>query len=148
MTVPPDESGFSIAPGVIRNDFVLVLIRAMIAAARADGHIDEAERAHIMERVGESGLDEEAEAFLRQELASPVDLDGIIAAARTEEEKVELYTASRLRSTPIRAPSAAISICSPGGLVLDDRLVDHIEATVSAAKVPAGSQQAPSASVI
>lgn len=148
VTVPPDESGFSIAPGVIRNDFVLVLIRAMIAAARADGHIDEAERAHIMERVGESGLDEEAEAFLRQELASPVDLDGIIAAARTEEEKVELYTASRLTIDPDTRTERGYLDLLAGRLGLDDRLVDHIEATVSAAKVPAGSQQAPSASVI
>ncbi|MFP5077133.1 tellurite resistance TerB family protein [Rhizobium sp. YIM 134829] len=148
VTVPPEDSGFSIAPGVIRNDFVLVLIRAMIAAARADGHIDEAERAHIMERVGESGLDEEAEAFLRQELASPIDLDGIIAAARTEEEKVELYTASRLTIEPDTRTERGYLDLLAGRLGLADALVEHIEATVAAAKVPAGSQQAPSASVI
>ncbi|PYE24498.1 uncharacterized membrane protein YebE (DUF533 family) [Rhizobium sp. PP-CC-3A-592] len=139
---PPDNSGFSISPSVVRNDFVLVLVRAMIAAARADGHIDESERARIMERVGASGLDSEAEAFLRNELASPVDIDGLVAAARTEEEKVELYTASRLTIEPDSRTERGYLDMLAGRLGLPDALVDHIEATVASAKVPAGSSPA------
>lgn len=45
---PPAESGFGPASPAGSNEFVLVLIRAMIAAAKADGHIDDAERALIM----------------------------------------------------------------------------------------------------
>jgi uncharacterized membrane protein YebE (DUF533 family) len=136
---PPDHSGFSISPSAVRNDFVLTLVRAMIAAARADGHIDENERARIMERVGTSGLDDEAAAFLRDELASPVDIDGLVAAARTEEEKVELYTASRLTIEPDTRTERGYLDMLAGRLGLPDALVDHIEATVSSAKVPAGS---------
>jgi uncharacterized membrane protein YebE (DUF533 family) len=134
---PPADSGFSTEPAAIRNDFVLVLVRAMIAAARADGHIDDAERARIMDKVKLSGLDSEAEQFLNDELSNPVDLDGIVAAAKTEEERVELYTASRLAIEPdSRAERGYLDLLA-GRLGLADALVDHIEATVSAAKTPA-----------
>ena len=109
----------------------------MIAAARADGHIDDAERARIMDKVKLSGLDSEAEQFLNDELSNPVDLDGIVAAAKTEEERVELYTASRLAIEPdSRAERGYLDLLA-GRLGLADALVDHIEATVSAAKTPA-----------
>ncbi|OLP60991.1 hypothetical protein BJF93_02690 [Xaviernesmea oryzae] len=139
---PPAESGFSIEPHAIRNDFVLVLVRAMIAAARADGHIDAQERARIMEKVRDVGLDSEAETFLQEELNRPADLDSLVSEARTEEEKVELYTASRLAIEPeSRAERGYLDLLA-GRLGLPDALVDHIEATVSSAKLPA---QAPSA---
>jgi uncharacterized membrane protein YebE (DUF533 family) len=137
---PPADSGFSTEPQIVRNDFVLFLVRAMIAAARADGHIDDGERSRIMDKVKLAGLDAEAEQFLNDELTKPTDLDAIVAAARTEEEKVELYTASRLAIEPdSRAERGYLDLLA-GRLGLADALVDHIEATVSAAKVPAQPQ--------
>lgn len=133
---PPSDSGFSTEPHVVRNDFVLFLVRAMIAAARADGHIDDAERARIMDKVKISGVDSEAEQFLNEELRNPVDIDAIVAAANTEEERVELYTASRLAiDADTRAERGYLDLLA-GRLGLPDALVDHIEATVSAAKAP------------
>lgn len=130
---PPAESGF--APEILPNDFVLVLVRAMIAAAKADGHIDEAERARILERAHASGLDREAEAFLANELVSPIDLDALVGAAKTEEQKVELYTASRLAIEPdSRAERGYLDLLA-GRLGLADELVEHIEAAVSSHKV-------------
>lgn len=140
---PPSDSGFSTEPAVMRNDFVLVLVRAMIAAARADGHIDETERARIMDKVKLSGLDSEAEQFLNDELSKPVDLDGMVAAARTEEERVELYTASRLAIDADNRAERGYLDQLAGRLGLADALVDHIEATVSSVKTPAGDTPAP-----
>ena len=132
---PPADSGFSTEPAVARNDFVLFLVRAMIAAARADGHIDDAERARIMDKLKVSGLGEDAAKFLEDELANPIDLDAIVAAATTEEQRVELYTASRLAIEPkSRAERGYLDLLA-GRLGLADALVDHIEATVSAATV-------------
>ncbi|WP_428426281.1 tellurite resistance TerB family protein [Pararhizobium sp.] len=139
---PPANSGFSTEPAVIRNDFVLVLVRAMIAAARADGHIDDVERARIMDKVKVSGLDSEAEQFLHEELSKPVDLDAMVAAAVTEEERVELYTASRLAiDADSRAERGYLDQLA-GRLGLADALIDHIEATVSSAKTPVIEAQA------
>lgn len=132
LSPPPVESGFE--PEILSNDFVLVLVRAMVAAAKADGHIDEAERARIVDRAHAVGLGDEAEAFLAAELASPTDLDALIGAAKTEEQKVELYTASRLAVDPdSRAERGYLDLLA-GRLGLADALIDHIEATVAAHK--------------
>jgi len=132
---PPADSGFSTEPHVLRNDFVLTLLQAMIAAAKADGHIDDAERALIMDKVKVSGLGAEAEAFIEKELAAAVDLDALVAGAQTEEQRVELYTASRLTINPDSRAERGYLDQLAGRLGLADALVDHIEATVSAAKV-------------
>lgn len=132
---PPAESGFGPESPAASNEFVLVLIRAMIAAAKADGHIDDAERALIMDKIKAADVGGEAAAFIERELASPTDLDALVAAAVTEEQKVELYTASRLTIEPdSRAERGYLDLLA-GRLGLPDQLVDHIEATVSSAKV-------------
>lgn len=134
LALPPADSPFNPQSVPVSNDFALALVRAMIAAAKADGHIDAVERNNIMDRIRMSGLDAEAEAFIEQELASPTDIDALVAACRTEEEKVELYTASRLAIEPdSRAERGYLDLLA-GRLGLADALVDHIEATVSAAK--------------
>lgn len=132
---PPVESGFGPASPAGSNEFVLVLIRAMIAAAKADGHIDDAERALIMDKVKAADVSGEAAAFIERELASPTDIDALVAAATTEEQRVELYTASRLTIEPdSRAERGYLDLLA-GRLGLADQQVDHIEATVSSAKV-------------
>ena len=134
----PKESGFDpVAETAASKEFALVLVRAMIAAARADGHIDDAERARIADKVALAGMDAEAQDFLKNELEQPVDLDALIASAQTEAQKVELYTASRLAIEPeTRAERGYLDLLA-GRLQLPDALIDHIEATVAGAKVPA-----------
>ncbi|WEX10373.1 tellurite resistance TerB family protein [Chelativorans sp. AA-79] len=129
---PPQETGFNPARAPQGEDaFALTLVRAMIAAARADGHIDETERRKIAERLKESGIDHEVESFLMEELERPVDVDALVAAASTDEQKVELYTASRLAIEPqTRAERGYLDMLA-GRLNLPDALVDHIEATIA-----------------
>lgn len=122
------------------DEFALVLVRAMIAAAKADGRIDDEERRKIGDKLGLSGIGGEAEAFLRKELASPPGLDALVASARTEAQKVELYTASRLAIEPdTRAERGYLDLLA-GRLGLAAALVEHIEATVSEARGSAGAQ--------
>ncbi len=116
-------------------EFALTLVRAMIAAAKADGHIDEAERTRIGDKLRTSGLDGEAERFLMDELDRPLDIDQLVAGARTEAQRAELYTASRLAIDPdTRAERGYLDLLA-GRLKLPDALVDHIEATVAEVKV-------------
>lgn len=131
---PPADSPFHPQSPAMSNSFALTLIQAMIAAAKADGHIDDAERARIMEKVQISGLDNEAEAFFEKELADPIDIDALVAAAQTEEQKVELYTASRLTIDPDSRAERGYLDMLAGRLGLPDALVDHIDATVSSVK--------------
>lgn len=132
---PPKDSPFSTEPQAVSNDFALSLVRAMIAAAKADGHIDVQERSRIMDKVHLSGLGSEAEAFIEAELAKPIDLDTLVASAKTEEQKVEIYTASRLTIEPDTRTERGYLDMLAGRLGLPDALVDHIEATVASAKV-------------
>jgi uncharacterized membrane protein YebE (DUF533 family) len=134
---PPENTDFNPAQAPQGEaEFTLALVRAMIAAAKADGHIDDQEKKKIGDRLALSGIGSEAEAFLREELEKPLDLDELVSLAQTEAQRVELYTASRLTIEPdSRAERGYLDLLA-GRLHLPDALVDHVEATVSAAKEP------------
>jgi len=53
------------------NEKAMVLLRAMINAAKADGQLDRSEQQKIMERLGNASPDKVE--FLRQELARPLN---------------------------------------------------------------------------
>ena len=70
------------------------LFRAMIAAAKADGHIDDAERAAIRNASMQIGLDDDTRLMLEAELARPLDAAEIAAGADSPEAAAEIYLAS------------------------------------------------------
>lgn len=74
----------------------LVLLQAMIAAARADGQLDGAERRALFDHVSRLNLPEAERAELFAALERPADLPSLVAAATTPERAVEIYTASLL----------------------------------------------------
>jgi uncharacterized membrane protein YebE (DUF533 family) len=137
---PPDDSSFHPATAPQgEHEFALVLVRAMIAAARADGMVDDAEKARIIEKLSLSGINSDTQEFLANELNGPVDIDALVAAAVTDAQKVELYTASRLAIDPkTRAERGYLDLLA-GRLKLPDNLIDHIEATVANVKISSPS---------
>ena len=76
------------------NADAVLLIRAMIAAANADGTIDETERNAILERLRTVDLSPEEQAFVTRELFSPADLDTIIAGVHAPELARQVYAVS------------------------------------------------------
>jgi len=78
----------------------LAILRAMIAAAKADGHIDAQEHSRIFAKLNEHDLDTEEKAFIIDELRKPLDIDAVVAAAVTPELAVEIYAASVLAIDP------------------------------------------------
>lgn len=74
--------------------FQLTLIRAMIGAAKADGHIDAQEQKLLFEQVERMGLDAESKAFVFDALTQPVDIAAIASAANGIEQATELYLVS------------------------------------------------------
>lgn len=115
-------------------EFALVLVRAMIGAARADGSVDETERSHISDRLRLAGYGGEARDFLLAELEKAVDVDALVAAARTDAQKAELYTASRLAIEPDTAAERGYLEGLAQRLRLPGPLVEHIEQTVAEVK--------------
>jgi uncharacterized membrane protein YebE (DUF533 family) len=131
---PPSDTAFDPAAAPQGEDeFALALIRAMIAAARADGHVDDEEREQIAGKLSMSGIDQDAAEFIKRELNAPLDLDVIVATARTDAQKVELYTASRLTIRPDSRAERGYLDMLAGRLGLPDALIDHIEATIEGA---------------
>ena len=74
----------------------LAVVRAMIAAAKADGQIDPAEHQRILGQVNQLALSAEEKAFLLEEFSKPLDFESVVASARTPELAREVYAASRL----------------------------------------------------
>jgi len=78
------------------QNFSLTLISAMIAAAKADGHIDAQEQTAIFDRVEKMGLDAESKAFVFDALRKPVDVDELVAGVQGIEQASEVYLVSRV----------------------------------------------------
>jgi len=72
------------------------IVKAMISAARADGHLDDLEQAHISQKIEELGLQIDVTQFLMAELAQAVDARRIAALADSPEAAAEMYLASAL----------------------------------------------------
>lgn len=73
-----------------------LMLKAMIAAAKADGHVDERERGLIEAELQRQGGDASERAWLEQELRRPLDPAEVAAAAKSHEQAAELYLASLL----------------------------------------------------
>jgi uncharacterized membrane protein YebE (DUF533 family) len=112
------------------QEFALALVRAMIAAAKSDGHIDDEERRKIADKLSLFGIGAEAEKFLIEELERSDILSELVAAAKTDAQKIELYTASRLAVNPDSRSERGYLDLLAGRLGLPDALVEHVEATV------------------
>jgi uncharacterized membrane protein YebE (DUF533 family) len=69
-----------------------LMLRAMIQAAKADGDIDEAEKARILETIG-ADADDADRAFVQARLAAPVDVQGLVADT-PEDQRMQVYAAS------------------------------------------------------
>ncbi len=81
-------SGKTIHPTPTQEEQAKILLKAMINAAKADGHMDEQEQAKIIKHIGDV-TPEEVE-FVKSEMAAPLDLEGVISSARGIEPEVYL----------------------------------------------------------
>ncbi|MFV3379743.1 tellurite resistance TerB family protein [Pseudomonas sp. NY15354] len=70
------------------------VLRALVAAAKSDGHIDERERALIEGEFVRLDNDRELQHWLHAELNKPLDPAEVAAAAQTPEMAAEMYLAS------------------------------------------------------
>ena len=126
---PPDSP---FAPANMPLQLPETLIVAMIAAAKADGHIDAEERGRIYQRLEEGGLQPEEVAFLQHELTEPVDIDRIVAGAVNKEAAVEIYAASVMAIRNDTPQEQAYLDTLAQRLKLEQGLVQSIENTVAA----------------
>lgn len=73
-----------------------LLLRSMIAAAKADGHIDASEQKRIEAEIEKMGLADVDAGFLRDEIRQPLDIEALVAAVPDKEAAAEVYLLSRI----------------------------------------------------
>lgn len=90
----PEGSAFLPAEEAGKQAHARAILIAMIAAAKADGHVDDAERERLHEAVDTLALAAEDKAFLFDQLRAPLDMEAVVREATTPELAAELYVAS------------------------------------------------------
>ena len=97
--VMPDKNAFVI-DSKLSPAFELTLIKAMIAAANADGHIDDVERQRIFKAVEQMDLSNETKGRVFDLLSQKISVEDLAKGANGMEQKSELYLASCLAINP------------------------------------------------
>lgn len=130
----PERSAFLPAPSdEAANDALgKALVRAMIAAAKADGKIDADEKQAIFKRLSSMDLDSEAKAFVFDELSSPLDINAVVAPAATPEIAAEIYAASLVAMEADTPAEKAYLQMLAARLELDPGLVEEIHRSAEA----------------
>ncbi|HHF2953670.1 hypothetical protein ACX03_26475 [Vibrio parahaemolyticus] len=82
-TFDPDDSKHSV-----------LILKAMIGAAKADGHVDEEEMTRIEQALADMGADEHVRQLVQQELNKPLDPAEIANQATSPQQASEIYLAS------------------------------------------------------
>ena len=91
-TVP----GFAALPAPQLEDHSRAMLKAMIAAAKSDGHLDERERAALEGELQRLEADPAVRAWVDAELRRPVEPADVAAASTSPQMAAEMYLASVL----------------------------------------------------
>ena len=131
----PAPSGTPFNPSTEAGQQTLArhLLRAMIAAAKADGHGDAQEQARIFAEMDKLPLGADDKVFVMDELRAKLDVDAVAGAAATPEEAAEIYTASLLAIDVDNAAERGYLAMLAARLKLDDALVAHLHGSVASA---------------
>lgn len=132
----PQEASFD-PTASIANDgqpFQVTLIKAMIAAANADGHIDKTEMDAVFETVNKMQLDGEDKALIFDTLQNPPGIDTIASLANGLEQASEIYLVSRMAIDPDHPSERAYLSELAARMYLPEGLVAQLESQMEQAE--------------
>ncbi|MBT8126595.1 MAG: tellurite resistance TerB family protein [Gammaproteobacteria bacterium] len=95
----PDENRF-LPDQTQQPAFELTLIKAMIVAARADGHIDDVEHQRIIKAIAEMDISAEMKGMVFDLLLQEISIEELVKDTDSIEQKSEIYLASCLAINP------------------------------------------------
>lgn len=135
--LPPPPADTPFLPPPDRPDAVQdhsrMLLRAMIMAAKADGHIDGDEYRRIFDHLDGMGLDADAKAFVMDELGRPMDVAAVTEGVTCPEMAADVYAASLLAIDPDGPAERGYLAMLAARLGLEPALVAHLHASVAEA---------------
>lgn len=88
---------------MLSNDMGKLLLKAMVFAARADGHIDAKEQEMIMSTAEQLSADSNLNNLIREYLSAPLDPNAIAQQVGSREQALDVY---RLSAAAIVADNA------------------------------------------
>lgn len=109
------------------------LLKAMIAAAKADGHIDADEQGKIDALTQKIELDPATRQFIQDELDKPLSAADVAASADSPAAASEIYLASLLAINLDSAAERAYLDELAGHLKLDKAVTDSLESEAKGA---------------
>jgi uncharacterized membrane protein YebE (DUF533 family) len=93
---PHEQPEVPAAAETMGDQKALLLIRAMIAAANADGQITAVERQRILSKLDEAGAAADDRRIVEQELQQPRSLDALLRDVTDPETAEQVYLASEM----------------------------------------------------
>lgn len=94
-----DNPNFGQAPSTV-GERAERLIRALVFAAKCDGHIDDKERQAIQKGIKELNIGPEAERLVQRAMDEPLDPALIANGVKSADEALEIYAVSCAVITP------------------------------------------------
>jgi len=107
------------------------IVKAMISAAKSDGHVDSNEQKLIAAKIESLGLEQEITGFMMKELNKPLDVAEVIASADSPEAAAEIYLASAMVIDLNEPEERQYMDSLAEGLELDAALVKELESSVT-----------------
>jgi uncharacterized membrane protein YebE (DUF533 family) len=103
------------------------VLRALIAAAKADGRIDEQERQMISAEIGRHTDDPDLQQWLDDEVAKPLDANEVAQSATNPAIAAEMYLASVMLVDDQQHAERAYLDELAAALKIDEQLQLHLE---------------------
>ena len=109
----------------------MLVVRAMIGAAKADGHIDETEQAAIVDQIKQADMESKATQILLSEIQKPLDIDDLAEGVDSIEAAVEVYLGSLVVVDRENPKERTFLDQLSRALKLDPELVQHLESEIA-----------------
>lgn len=126
LVAAPKGSGFE--PDAVTHESAVLYIRAMIAAAAADGRIDAKEQQKILGGLQQAGMNEAAQQFLSKEINNPATVEDLAAAVSSPQDAVQVYTAARVAVDVDNDEEHEFLAQLAEALGIDDKLAAQVDA--------------------
>ncbi len=133
----PQEQFDSLATGHSNSQGLLVL-RTMISAAMADGHLGPEEQTHIFKQLDQLGLTPEERSTLFDELRAPLSCEELAAQVHDPVLAIEVYTAAFMTLDPNCAAARVFLGKLSRGLNLPDSLTASVHNNAMTSQVAVG----------
>ncbi len=136
LPTPAADSGFLPASGDAEGQtrLGLLLLRAMIAAAKADGQLDAHETQRLFGAIDHADLSAQEKALLLEEIGQPLALEALVAQVTTAQQAAEVYAASVLVMGARNDAENAYLAQLAQRLDIEPALARELEASVAAVR--------------